>query len=756
MHAIPDASVTNPARQLEEAIYYAAINVAVPAERTRFLDQACLDNAPLRAAVDAMLAAHADSERFFARCEPVARDLSAADCLATVGRGCEFAETNLFADEKTGTLIDRYQLIRRLGEGGCGVVFEAAQEAPVRRRVALKIIKLGMDSKAGVARFAAERQALALMEHPNIARVLDAGTTRTGRLYFVMELVHGPRITDYCDRHRLDTRARLHLFIQICHAIQHAHQKGVIHRDIKPSNILVATPDGVPVPRVIDFGIAKVVENRAPDQAGTQASANQLFIGTPAYMSPEQADPGVLDIDTRSDVYSLGVLLYELLTARTPFDGSELVRSGLDQLRRTLREVDPPRPSALLARLSADARAETARLRRLDPSKLMLSLKGDLDWIVMKALEKDRGRRYETVNGLVADLNRFLANEPVIARPPSRIYRFSKLVRRNRVVFAAGTVVAVALLAGMITSTWLFVRERDARREQARLREQAEQAEHREAVLRRQAVARETITRAAIAVKSGDDNAADLLLESVKSFSPELSFDSVSAFRHVGEWHAIAGRWDKAAERFSALMEIDKLDTWEVITLDYQSCGVVLAESGDRARFETFCRAAVANFSTARNGDATARILKTLLLLPPAPDLLEGMRPMAQVTEAYWAARPPPPGQVMTWEVVPLALWSYRQGGYELAAQRCRHRLAARIEDPALDGICRIILALCEARMGDRASARARLAAVAPQIDLQFRNGLKREMSAGGYWYDWLYARILWREASGMLLTGER
>ena len=738
----------NASRELEESIYYAAMHVENPAERARFLDQACLDNPALRIAVDAMLADQAESERFFSRCGQAAVYFNPDACRAAINAEC--ADVDILAEEKIGARIDRYQLIQRLGEGGCGVVFEAAQEEPVRRRVALKVIKLGMDSKAGIARFAAERQALALMDHPNIARVLDAGATRTGRLYFVMELVHGIRITDYCDRHQLDLRARLGLFGQICQAIQHAHQKGVVHRDIKPSNILVGLTDGVPVPRVIDFGIAKVIDGRLPDanHTQTQGTANHLLIGTPAYMSPEQAEPSGLDIDTRSDVYSLGVLLYELLVGHTPFDGPALLKAGIEEFRRTLREVEPLRPSAQLAKLSPARQTEVARLRRCEPSRLLFSLKGDLDWIVVKALEKDRRRRYESVSGLLADLNRFLAHEPVIARPPSRLYRFGKLLRRNREIFAAVAAVTLALLAGTVTSTWLLIREREARREQARLRENAEQAERREAALRWQAVARETITRAAIAVKAGDEAGADLLLESVKTFSPELSFDSVSAFRHVGEWHAIAGRWDKAAERFSALMEIDKLDTWEIITLDYQSCGVVLAESGDRARFNDLCRAAIANFSASTNADATGRILKTLLLQPASSELLVAMRPLATTTETYWLERIRSPGHVPSWEIVPLALWSYRQGDYALAVERCQARLASSTESSALNGVCRIILAMCEARMGDPASARARLALVSPHIEEQFRGGLKREWSSGGLWYDWLFARILWNEAA--------
>ncbi len=357
----------------------------------------------------------------------------------------------------------------------------AEQEEPVRRRVALKVIKLGMDTKSVIARFEAERQALALMDHPNIAKVLDAGATNTGRPFFVMELVRGIRITDYCDQNKLSTEERLKLFAQVCHAIQHAHQKGIIHRDIKPSNIMVTLHDGVPVPKVIDFGIAKATQGRLTDQ--TLFTAFEQFIGTPAYMSPEQAEMSGLDVDTRSDIYALGVLLYELLTGQTPFDTKELLASGLDKLRRAIREKEPERPSTRLrTMLNADL-TTTARQRHTDPPKLIHLLRGDLDWIVMKTLEKDRTRRYETANGLAMDIGRHLSNEPVVARPPSNLYRFQKLVRRNQVMFVAASAVVLALIIGFGVSLYLLVRERAAlqravaaEKEQARLREQAEKA----------------------------------------------------------------------------------------------------------------------------------------------------------------------------------------------------------------------------------------------------------------------------------------
>src|SRR5947207_2100256 len=371
-------------------------------------------------------------------------------------------------DEKPGTMIERYKLLEKIGEGGFGVVYVAEQREPVKRKVALKIIKLGMDTRQVVARFEAERQALALMDHPNIAKVLDAGATETGRPYFVMELVRGIKLTDYCDQNHLATRDRLDLFIKVCQAIQHAHQKGIIHRDIKPSNLLVTLHDGVPVPKVIDFGIAKATQGELTEKT-LHTQLNQ-FIGTPAYMSPEQAEMSGLDIDTRSDIYSLGVLLYELLTGKTPFDQKKLLEAGLEGMRQIIRDQEPVRPSTRVSSLQGEERTTTAKRRGADAPKLIHLLRGDLDWIVMKCLEKDRTRRYETANGLAMDVERYLNTEPVNARPASALYRLQKTVLRNKAGFAAAALIVVSLMVGLSAVTWMFLRERKARELQAQLR----------------------------------------------------------------------------------------------------------------------------------------------------------------------------------------------------------------------------------------------------------------------------------------------
>ena len=426
----------------EEAIFQAARRI--PADsRSNYLEHACGNDAQLRSRVEHLIDVYQQDQGFL---EPVC-DFDLTLDMPTVA-------------EKRDTQLGPYKLREQIGEGGFGVVYVAQQSKPVQRKVALKIIKPGMDTKDVIARFEAERQALALMDHPNVAKVLDAGATDTGRPYFVMELVKGIPITDFCDRHKLSTDERLKLFADVCRAVQHAHQKGIIHRDLKPSNVMVTLHDDKPVVKVIDFGISKALSQQLTENS--IYTAYDQMIGTPLYMSPEQAQLSGLDVDTRSDVYSLGVLLYELLTGTTPFDKETLKNAGLDEIRRIIREDEPPRPSARVSTLHAEALSTVSDRRKIDPRKLGQSYRGELDWVVMKALEKDRNRRYESASAFAADVERYLADEPVQACPPSVWYRFRKFARRNNAVLITTVLVAASLLIGAGASAWQWRRAESA------------------------------------------------------------------------------------------------------------------------------------------------------------------------------------------------------------------------------------------------------------------------------------------------------
>lgn len=441
-----------------------ALKITDPAKREEFLAAECGEDGAQRRRVNALLKAFGKAGDFM---DP--SDARVASSIASSGGG---DSTSVSSTEIVGTQIGNYKILQEIGEGGFGVVYMAEQIEPVRRRVALKIIKPGMDTRQVVARFEAERQALAMMSHPNISQALDAGATESGRPYFVMELVKGISITDFCDQNKLSTRQRLELFLQVCSAIQHAHQKGVVHRDIKPSNILVTLHDGKPVPKVIDFGIAKALHQLLTDK--TLFTAYGQMIGTPQYTSPEQAEMSGLDIDTRSDIYSLGVLLYELLTGLTPIDRNEFKDAGFQEIQKLIREKEPTKPSMAVSVLCKGS-SVVAEYRQQQPAHLISQIKGDLDWIVLKALEKDRSRRYATANSFAEDIGRYLRNEPVGASPPTMGYLIGKFARRHRRIMAATSAVFAALLIGAVGMTILFFKAESGRLEAERVTEVARQ-----------------------------------------------------------------------------------------------------------------------------------------------------------------------------------------------------------------------------------------------------------------------------------------
>ncbi len=510
-----------------ESALFARVLEKPAAQRREFLRELVRDDPPLLERLEELLAAH-DAD-------------TAAGGVARATIALDLPEVR---DDILGQSLRQYKVLQKLGEGGCGAVYMAEQQEPVRRTVALKIIKLGMDTREVVSRFEAERQALALMSHPNIAKVLDAGATESGRPFFVMELVQGVPITHYCDLQLVPTNQRLGLFAQVCQAIQHAHQKGIIHRDIKPSNILVTLQEGVPVPKVIDFGIAKAIGAQRLTEKTMFTELGQ-FLGTPAYMSPEQAEMSALDIDTRADIYALGVLLYQLLTGRTPFDNEQFLRSGLDEMRRIIREAEPVRPSTRIGTLTAEEQTRIAKVRQADPPRLISRVRGDLDWITMKCLEKDRTRRYGTANDLAADVQRHLANEPILARPPSAGYRLQKTIRRHRLAFAAAAAVLASLVLGLGTATTLFFKEQHARREvTAAAREVDRQkgaAERKNVEYRAMLVeaARLDRTVAEEKFRAGEEPDALAHLARACAFDPESTLAAQTAIASLGTWNPV-------------------------------------------------------------------------------------------------------------------------------------------------------------------------------------------------------------------------
>jgi eukaryotic-like serine/threonine-protein kinase len=644
-------------------------------------------------------------------------------------------------------------LLQRIGEGGHGLVYLAEQSEPVRRKVALKIIRLGMDTEKVIARFEIERQSLALMDHPNIARVLDAGTTHTGRPYFVMELVDGEKITTFCDQHSLNIRRRLELFVQVCQAIQHAHQKGIIHRDLKPSNILVRRQDHVVLPKVIDFGIAKATVGSSRDDISL--TAVDQFLGTPAYTSPEMISGGS-NVDTRTDIHGLGGILYELLTGRAPFDPDRLAGLSPGAICDILCDEDPLPPSHFLASLQSTKLDATAAARGTNGSRLILTLKGDLDWIVMKALHRNRDRRYETANGLAMDVIRYLQDEPVSARPPDRLYTLVKLARRNRIPFLFGGTAFVLLAVGFSISTMLFIRENEARALQEKLKLEADIARENETKLRAAAEHRELIARAAVKIEYGDIQGGDRLLASVPVELAPSSLEAARAYTKAGQWHVEAGRWKEATDRFAsaalAITAVDPSDS-DAISINLIPATAALVLSGDIKRYERLRTIAIERFKSTTHPLVAEQVVKSSLLLPIDNETSNEIKPIAAFLEKAIVEKHSElvySNERLMWGNFAVALLKYRLGEFESARDQALRCLTSAGSIPSRDASCQCLIAMVMWKQGKHNEARDALKSPQAKIDEVFSQNLKIG-DYNSYWFDWVVARILCREAQSMI-----
>ncbi len=645
--------MTGASLDIELLLFDAALQISDEPTRRAFLDQTCACHPEMRGRLEELLEAHQQTDAYFS---------GVTEACAAAAE--PFPPKSLADSTDTIDRIGAYRLLERIGEGGCGVVYLAEQEEPVRRRVALKVIRPGMDTERVIARFEVERQALAMMDHPHIAHVLDAGTTPTGRPYFAMEWVGGLKITDFCDEQRLGIRQRLELFIEVCQAIQHAHQKGVIHRDIKPSNVLVWMQDGKPQPKVIDFGIAKATDGSELTPGLTEAGG--LPMGTLASMSPEQAASGGLNVDTRSDVYSLGIMLYELLSGCPAFAPAELSAAGYPAALEILLHREVSAPSLIVAGLTPADAAGLAACRSTNPAKWISAIKGDLDQVVMKCLEKDRSRRYETVNGLALDLARFLANEPVLARPPSQLYRFHKFVDRNRAACVSALLITLTVLAGFAVSTVMYLRENAALKEQQHLRQQAQ--------------ARANVSKASLLLSQGRTDEADATLRQSPLSTIEPSREATEAFRSLGDWHLLHRRWNAAAECYLLLPLANRFIPSEEIpdTGDMIRTAPVLLLAGMNEAYDAHRVVLVERFAGTTTLNTAEQLVKMCLLRPAPPEFIERLKPAAAFLKQNASADTP---KMTLLANAALALHELRGGNPAEAIIRADYALA--LIDPA-------------------------------------------------------------------------
>ncbi len=721
----------NPITECIESILATAVEITSVAERRAFIDRASAGNAELQRRVDELVENH----------------FRAGDFLETPAFPWT-AQRDEPICERAGSVIGSFKLLEQIGEGGFGVVFLAEQTAPVRRQVALKVIKPGMDTRQVIARFEAERQALAVMDHPHIARVLEAGATASGRPYFVMELVRGLPITAYCDEHNLPVRERLELFATICQAIQHAHTKGIIHRDIKPTNLLVTRQDGRPVVKVIDFGVAKAVGGQLTEK--TLFTAFAQMIGTPLYMSPEQVELSSLDIDTRSDIYSLGVLLYELLTGSTPVDKEVLKQAAFDEIRRIIREDEPPMPSVRIG--GSETLPAIAASRRTEPARLGRLVRGELDWIVMKCLDKDRSRRYETASDLAADLGRYLSNEPVQACPPSAWRRFCKLARRRRGAFltAAALIVGVLVILAMLADSNLRIRREHANtdRQRRRAEDALRLAEGRAAEvhqgLERLKAANALLDRGRWYAHEQHWNDAHVAFTKAIELHPEHT----SAWLSRADLLVSLGLWDLASDDFVREFELREPET----PTRWYRHALLRLYLGHTNEYRQIRRKMQARFEGTVNYQVGVERLRASILAPE-PDDSEALVLFAQRISD---ARP------NDWfRLYVLGIAHYRAGQHEQAVQRLTESLTGGPEWPGRP-MSYPALAMAQHRLGRTTEARQALDAAAKAIDAWTQqvyesSPIGSSLHQGAVvewpiaWWDWLECQVYYREAAELL-----